>query len=101
MKLFTDQRNAWLKGMFFVAALTLAAGMSTGCATHRSTYHESTTVPAVASTTTAPAAQTTVVETHEVDDHDDWGIFGGVFHVVGEVLAFPFDLIANTFRFIF
>ena len=54
-------------------------------------------------TTTSPSAQTTVVEkettTHADSDHH--GLLGGAFHVVGEVLAFPFEVIAGVFRFIF
>ena len=53
-------------------------------------------------TTSSPTSQTTVVEketTHTDTGHH--GVLGGAFHVVGEILAFPFEVIADVFRFIF
>ena len=53
-------------------------------------------------TTTTPTSQTTVVEketTHTEEGHR--GLLGGALHVVGEILAFPFEVVAGLFRFIF
>ena len=53
-------------------------------------------------TTTSPTSQTTVVEKETTrTDGGHHGLLGGTFHVVGEILAFPFEIIADVFRFIF
>ena len=70
--------------------ISLAAGCSSSTKTVRS------------ETLTTPVSQTTVVEketTHSDGEHH--GLLGGALHVVGEILAFPFEVIAGVFRFIF
>ncbi len=69
----------------------LAFNLTAGCA-ERSVRTE---------TTTAPGASTVVVEKETRVEDDHHGPIGGVFHIVGEVLAFPFQLVADVFRFIF
>ena len=72
----------------------LAISLVLGC--------ESSSKTVTKETTATPTTQTVVVEkeTH-VKGHDDVGIFGGVFHVVGEILALPFEIVAGLFRVIF
>lgn len=49
--------------------------------------------------------QTVVVEQQESktsqEHRDDRGVLGGAFNVVGEVLAFPFQVMAEGLRFVF
>ena len=53
-------------------------------------------------TTTSPTSQTTVVEKETIrTDRGHHGLLGGAFDVVGEILAFPFEVVADVFRFIF
>lgn len=100
--------NPWMSGvMIFI----LAGFLVTGCThSHSRTVTRETAAPAATTTTTAgttagttttTAAPATVVEEHTHVEERDYGLFGGVFHVVGEVLAFPFQLVADLFRFIF
>jgi hypothetical protein len=79
----------------FLAVLALAVSLTltAGCASHSRTYKN----------VSSDAAGQTVVEetaTHTAGTRDR-GILGGAFHVVGEILAFPFDVVAGVFRFIF
>lgn len=87
--MFTKKSVLLLAVVFFMSLNVL-----TGCA--RSSKSVTT------ETVSSPHSQTTTVEkeTHTSDDHD-YGILGGAFHVVGEVLAFPFEVVAGLFRFIF
>ena len=77
------------------AVCLLVIGLAAGCASSSEKTVKS-------ETTTSPTSQTTVVEketTHTDGGHR--GVLGGAFHVVGEVLAFPFEVIADVFRFVF
>ena len=80
-----------LAACFLTLSLTAA-----GCASSSSKTVKS-------ETTASPTSQTTVVEkettTHTEGEHH--GLLGGAFHVVGEILAFPFEVVADVFRFIF
>ena len=84
-------------------ALVLAISLLAGCASRSETSvrRETTSSPSastVTSTTTSPSSETVVVEKQtKVEEHHD----GGLFHIVGEILAFPFQLVADVFRFIF
>ena len=81
----------------------------TGCATHSRTTRTTTTdTPVEATTTTTtsqvtsePSRQTTVVTEDKTRTAQDGGILGGAFHVVGEVLAFPFRVVAAVLDAIF
>ena len=77
------------------AVFLLVISLTAGCASSSEKTVKS-------ETTTSPTSQTTVVEketTHTDTGHH--GLLGGAFHVVGEILAFPFEVIADVFRFIF
>ncbi len=77
-------------------AFVIAVSVLSGCASHSKIVHTETV--------SNPPAQTVVVEqqtTKTTAESHDSGILGGAFHVVGEVLAFPFVVIADVFRFIF
>ena len=77
------------------AVCLLVISLAAGCASSSEKTVKS-------ETTTSPTSQTTVVEketTHTDGGHH--GLLGGAFHVVGEILAFPFEVIADVFRFIF
>ena len=83
------------KWMLMPAVCLLLMSLTVGCASSSSKTVKS-------ETTTSPTSQTTVVEketTHTDTGHH--GLLGGAFHVVGEILAFPFEVIADVFRFIF
>ena len=90
--------------------LAMGVQLLTGCASNSKTYKETTTV------TTAPADGSTAVtessyqtsttvkeETTSASTQapSDGGIFGGVFHLLGEILAFPFRVIGGIFDAIF
>lgn len=82
--------------IFAVLILFAALNVVSGCAGSSRTVS--------AETVSNPPVQTVVVEketTHTAVAPRDYGILGGAFHVVGEVLAFPFEVIAGVFRFIF
>ena len=73
----------------------LVIGLTAGCAS-------SSTKTVKSETATSPTSQTTVVEKETVHtDTAHHGLLGGAFDVVGEILAFPFEVIAQAFRFIF
>ena len=77
------------------AVCLLVMSFAAGCASSSEKTVKSETI-------TSPTSQTTVVEnetTHTDGGHH--GLLGGAFHVVGEILAFPFKIIADVFRFIF
>ena len=87
-----DEMKRW---MLIPAACLLVISLAAGCASSSEKTVKSETI-------TSPTSQTTVVEketTHTDAGHR--GVVGGVFHVVGEILAFPFEVIADVFRFIF
>ena len=76
----------------FLACL-LAAGVLASCAHHESSVRKETK---------SDGTQTTVIERETVyENNDGGGVVGNVFHVVGEILAFPFRVAADLFRFIF
>lgn len=82
--------------MSFAVLLLSLSLITTGCAGRSETVHKETV--------SSPNSQT-VTTVHEekvkTDDGRDFGILGGAFHVVGEIIAFPFEVIAGVFRFIF
>ena len=82
------------KWAVLMIVLMLAGNLTAGCSSHSHSYK---------STTKNVDGETVVVEKQETQTSEshDHGILGGAFHVVGEVLAFPFDVIAGLFRFIF
>lgn len=85
-----------MSGLTMVAVFFLALNVMSGCASHSKTVHTETV--------SNPSSQTVVVEketTNTTSEKKDYGILGGAFHVVGEVIAFPFEVIAGLFRFIF
>ena len=86
------QMKKWT--MIFTVFL-LVISLTAGCATSSEKTVKS-------ETTTSPTSQTTVVEKETTyTDAGHHGLLGGAFHVVGEILAFPFEVIADVFRFIF
>ena len=86
--------NCSREKLLAVAMILLAVYLSPGCASH-----SRTTV--TKETATNPAVQTVVVEKETHAEEPRHGVVGSVFHVVGEVIAFPFQLVADVFRFIF
>lgn len=82
--------SAMLSVIFLITGTLL-----TGCATDKKTY--------TTSTVQNPTSQTTVVETEKTVEKEDVdrGVLGSTFHVIGEVIAFPFEVLASAFRFIF
>ena len=77
------------------AVCLLVVSLTAGCASSSQKMVKSETV-------TSPTSQTTVVEKETSrTETEHRGLFGEVFHVVGEVLAFPFQVVADVFRFIF
>ena len=84
------------KSAAFVVILMVMGSLIAGCAHESSSYKKNTTQNV--------NGQTVVVEKEETktsEHHDYPGILGGTFHLVGEIIAFPFEVIANVFRFIF
>ena len=73
----------------------LSGSLIAGCASESRSYKSNTT--------TDTAGQTVVVEkeTTNKTSESHTGLLGGAFHLVGEILAFPFEVIAGVFRFIF
>ena len=50
----------------------------------------------------SPPAQVIVVEKQTTKvESEPRGVMGSIFHVTGEIIAFPFELIAGVFRAIF
>ncbi len=100
--------------MCLMAVLLLLTG---GCATHTRTYKETTeTHPQEVTTeeketdgttttetsSSQPAQQsTTVVKEEKTESSGGRGVVGGTFHLIGQILAFPFKLIAGVFEMIF
>ena len=83
--------------VFLLLLIMIAGSLMAGCAGESKSYKSDST--------RTVDGQTVVVEKEKVESsvrHDDSrGIFGGAFHLVGEILAFPFDVLAGLFRFIF
>ena len=90
--------------MLLLAVGFLILPLMSGCAGEEKTTRTKTTVardsvsgePVTASTST-----TTQTERTASAPAQHTGILGGAFHVVGEILAFPFKVIAGLFEFIF
>ena len=85
------------KWMVFPVLCLLALSLTVGCASSSKTVKSETLVNPTTQT------QTTVVEKETVrtTDSGQRGLLGGIFHVAGEMIAFPFEVVANVFRFIF
>ncbi len=94
MKLSRQDLRRSMNAFLNVLMVLLVLNLGTGCA-HSKTSRTTETVA-------TPASQTVVVEKETTKTEEDHhGVVGGVFHVVGEVIAFPFQLVADVFRFIF
>jgi len=102
------------RGMFFrqvksgiisVFVVLFLASQSVGCATRSQTTTRTTTTDSAdqADASTAGRDTTTVTEktTSTTTPQSDGGIFGGAFHLLGEILAFPFRVIGSIFDAIF
>jgi len=111
---YARTRSAFLKRRFLclviVSALLGFSGMS-GCGGNRKVTREEVNTSRIARET-APEeesvrpgkARTTVEEREtrrEYRTEPQGGILTMTFHFIGEVLAFPFQLVANVFRTIF
>ena len=92
----------WIVGFLTcVLMANLFLGTSTVLfADSESSSSTTTTATTPGYTTTAPTT-TTVVDQESSKKSSHWGVLGGLFHVIGEVIAFPFRLVAETIRFIF
>ena len=97
MKHTNFNMNSSLRWTRFPIVCLLVANLFMGCASETHIRKETVTTPTTPSSTT----QTVVVdkETTKVEEHH--GVIGGIFHVVGEVIALPFQLVADLFRAIF
>jgi len=86
--------------------LLVFIAMAAGCATtstHKTTTTE-TTVQAPADTaaprtTAVEHSTTTTTNTETKPQHT--GIIGGLFHIIGSIIAFPFLVVGNLLRAIF
>ena len=100
MKNFQGKIDRFTKANYLLipAICLLVANLTIGCASSSETHVKKETV-------SSPTAQTQTVvtekETTKTESSEHHGVIGDVFHVVGEVLAFPFQLVADVFRFIF
>lgn len=93
--MITTTRTLTKQTGFLVMVLLLSAALTAGCAS-RSKTSTSTSVDGTGrSTVVEETTTTTKSESH------DRGILGSTFHVIGEIIAFPFEVIAGAFRFIF
>ena len=81
------------KWFVWAIVLILAANFTMGCTSESRSIKKETL--------TNPTGQTVVVEKATTTHEGHAGLLGGVFHVVGEILAFPFQVVADLFRFIF
>ncbi len=95
------------KAVYVFMALAFSLQFLTGCAAHSQTYKETTTTASAPADTTAQPTATTSTTTVEKSSsassspHSGGGIIGGVFHVIGQVLAFPFKLVGSIIEAIF
>ena len=69
----------------------------------RADTSKTVTTETTSSVSTEPVhtTETTTTETTKTDRHESHGIIGGLFHVVGQVIAFPFKVVAKVFETIF
>lgn len=91
-----NTREARKKRTALVLVLMVAASLAAGCASESTSYEKDVSK--------SVDGQTVVVEKEEsktTRHHNDTGILGGAFHLIGEVLAFPFEVVAGLFRLIF
>lgn len=89
--------NEWIRKFLGVGVVLMFMAL-VGCADHRESYHREVVETAPNAGTSTTAGQSVVVEKHaEHVDHAPHGVFD----IVGEILAFPFQLIADVFRFVF
>lgn len=86
----------WKKPATLFIALMVMGSLMAGCARESSSYKKNTSQNVNGQTVVVEKEETKTTETHE-----HTGVVGSVFHVVGEILAFPFEVIAGVFRFIF
>ncbi len=98
------------QAVYVLIGLAISAQFLTGCASHDKTYKETTTVSSVPAdsrtvvVSTEPTTQTTTTTVHETNTETratGGSILGGIFHVVGEIIAFPFKLIGAALEAIF
>ena len=105
--------NRKLEVALLLIVLLLAGVVQfSGCETHRHTVRSTTTEPTTGTTQTTttttssttetePASGATVVEEKTTTSEPRTGILGGALHVVGQILAFPFKVVAGLFEAIF
>ncbi len=97
-----------MRFLMICVLLTMPVLSATGCAHRASTTRTETTTTTDRASNIEPAQDTTIqtktqtTETNTTDTpHSEGGILGGTFHVVGEILALPFRVIAGVFDAIF
>ena len=105
----TDVQN--VKIIYLFVFLLYVLLVVTGCATHSRTTRTTTTSAPVEQTTTTMTSKVnyephqretvTTQENTQTTSYGDGGILGGALHVVGEVLAFPFRVVASLLDAIF
>ncbi|MCX6353424.1 MAG: hypothetical protein NTZ78_00800 [Candidatus Aureabacteria bacterium] len=111
---YTTTSSDFMKQRFlclFIAAVVLGFFGMSGCGGSRKVIREESVTSRTSGGTAAEGesvkagkARTTVEEREtrtEYRSESQGGILTMTFHFIGEVLAFPFQLIANVFRTIF
>jgi hypothetical protein len=68
----------------------------------RADTEKTVTTETTSNVSSAPveSTQTTTTET-TANRHESHGIIGGFFHVVGQIIAFPFKVVAKVFETVF
>jgi hypothetical protein len=92
--------------VYMGVVLMMFMSMGAGCASTRQTTTTETTVKHTDSSHAVPASEpTAVVEknttTTTETEQGHTGLVGGIFHVIGSVIALPFILIGGLLRMIF
>ncbi len=89
------KRNAWM----FVMVLTLATVQLAGTGCARDKHHHSSSTTYAADSGTAPVSTSTSETTTVVEKENGRpdGVISGLFYFVGEVVAFPFRVLAQLF----
>ena len=89
--------------MFGCSVLLITGIGSLGCARERHTVRTDTTVvqPSSSSTTGAVITEEHTVHSHVETEEPRRGFLSGLVHVVGEIIALPFRLVAGLFEAIF
>lgn len=86
------------KWFLSLGVLVLVAALSGGCAHDSKTYRQDTVQDQNGQTVVVRETTTT----HDADPVvEDRGILGGTFHLLGEIIAFPFEIVAGAIRWIF